>query len=1030
MFNGSVLYLWVAVDYYRQLERTNQDLLSALRGSLEQAAAARGLVPRGPEGEMLWQLHEPPREAMECVLEVHRLLAERREELYGFSLFVFACPEEPEKVLRLLRRQLLTIEEDEGIWLEDQAREQLAETVQTRRAGPLWKASAQLPAVRRVVPRRKTAWNHPEALRELRRAVAGQHLGRSRHRGVLVYGPVAAENRLIVDALVAGLYRELPGPPRLCAMPRRRSPVHPFLSAINPNFLPAAGRYLTGREARLWEELAPLLIYLRGGGGGLGGGFLQLRPAPRPVGRQAAEEGPAPPPGICTDRIEVDVFLAFQLYLLAYLHMAEENLLPGLLVLEGADELSDAARGRLALLLRDFCRRPSFVPVFSATGLDLPQELAGLPVAKVAMLPLSLRRMRRLASEVFPGLKLPVEALRTLRRSSQGKLVPFFHALLHLERSRRIVRDGLVHRWQEGKALSLPGLPLALSWQLVSSLSADQRQLLFLAYLQSGLLDTGGFLAVLAGLGRQRADKSLEELEDLGLLCVDTYVTPLFAGLRRRVRARALEEDPTIEERFVDQLLARWRSGEFRQLVLLFFLLVRAGRAEPAAEVLEELFRQKLDELDFPGARLFLDRKQLRFAGALSPARRGQLQQLLAAVRLRASLLEGRHSEAQEWYLKAVDLAEEQEEGRGRGELCLQMARYLAAAGEGAAATGWAKRALMQYQGLEDVLGERRATVELGAVLLAESKVEEALEYLSFAESSAGQGPVVEDLRAGALKGAALFLQGNLSRAAVVTEAARVLAQALGRREWELFLTFLQARLSFELGEYQSAAEQFQGCLVLERLYRTERAVPVLYAWLARSFAYAGAADTAVHMLQELPRRWEGELFLAEALSRRGEYRPALEAVGRAMEAAPAAASLSPEQVDWSNGFAGVEGRCTALHRDGALAVRLLQAFQAYLWGLIGAGERGVEQLHAITRGGSVPLEDPYQGLYHYFYASTLPEIRQGETDDSLTVLNKALKLTQQRASHIEDSTVRYHYLNRNFWNARLLEEARKRRLM
>ena len=50
--------------------------------------------------------------------------------------------------------------------------------------------------------------------------------------------------------------------------------------------------------------------------------------------------------------------------------------------------------------------------------------------------------------------------------------------------------------------------------------------------------------------------------------------------------------------------------------------------------------------------------------------------------------------------------------------------------------------------------------------------------------------------------------------------------------------------------------------------------------------------------------------------------------------------------------------------------------------------------------------------------------------DDSLTVLNKALKLLQQRASKIDDSTERWHYLSNNYWNSLLFAEARKKKMI
>ncbi|MBN2553043.1 MAG: hypothetical protein JXB06_09750, partial [Spirochaetales bacterium] len=136
------------------------------------------------------------------------------------------------------------------------------------------------------------------------------------------------------------------------------------------------------------------------------------------------------------------------------------------------------------------------------------------------------------------------------------------------------------------------------------------------------------------------------------------------------------------------------------------------------------------------------------------------------------------------------------------------------------------------------------------------------------------------------------------------------------------------------------------------------------------------------------------------------------------------------ERIEWVDGFRDVEGRCFELQRENALIRRLLQSFQAYLWGLEGSSERAIEQLQMITRGGRIPPSDPYQSLYTYFYACTLPEVRKRELDDSLTVLSKSLKLLQQRASKIEDSSERWQYLSNNYWNSLLFAEAKKKKMI
>jgi hypothetical protein len=201
---------------------------------------------------------------------------------------------------------------------------------------------------------------------------------------------------------------------------------------------------------------------------------------------------------------------------------------------------------------------------------------------------------------------------------------------------------------------------------------------------------------------------------------------------------------------------------------------------------------------------------------------------------------------------------------------------------------------------------------------------------------------------------------------------------------------------------------------------------------MARSFAYGGKLETAEGILGELEDHWEKSYFLSECSFFSRNYGKALEHCDRAitLEQGSVQDVFPGERVRWVDGFRDVEGRCFELLRENALVRRILQSFQAYLWGMEGSSERGIEQLQMITRGGRIPPSDPYQSLYTYFYACTLPEVRKTELDDSLTVLSKSLKLLQQRASRIDDSSERWRYLSNNYWNSLLFAVAKKKKMI
>jgi tetratricopeptide (TPR) repeat protein len=144
--------------------------------------------------------------------------------------------------------------------------------------------------------------------------------------------------------------------------------------------------------------------------------------------------------------------------------------------------------------------------------------------------------------------------------------------------------------------------------------------------------------------------------------------------------------------------------------------------------VLFQLLKQKLDELDFNGIRIFLDPKHFRVGGADV---KKNLDRLLAASRLRYLLLQGKLKEAEGTYLKCMEFGDDFEVSPAKGALFLQMSRYLLVRGETSMALQWVKKGMIQFQNAGHADGEREAAIGLASVLLAEGKFDEALEYFS-----------------------------------------------------------------------------------------------------------------------------------------------------------------------------------------------------------------------------------------------------------------------------------------------------------
>jgi hypothetical protein len=1063
-----MLYLLVSIGHYRQLARIDPELAQSIEAGVRDLGSRHGVPPEVlRDGNALFALgpedQADPRRALEMAFLLAGTLEEKKEELYGYQLLLAVAKEvSGEAALRQLKELLVGCEEEGELWIDEEAITLFTGLVETRRTRELWRVSSR--ALPREAPRevRQARWVQERLVFQAFQALNLQLERKEGHLGLYLYGPVSQDRRSIVDALQERLVgtSAVRSFPRLYALFERRSTLHPFLNSVDPAFLPHVERYLEAHERAGWAELGDLLGYLKPGapareaGAGRSPAYPPERspmypPAGRPPARRggllakrgrgqggaeepSAAQSPASPSELWPDHLAEDFLLSYHLYLSAYFRMLEENFLPAVLICEDLDAYQPSTMRILSILLKDFANRPSFLPVFTSGAKEPPEALAALNPVRLSVRPLRLAEMGRLASEHFPGLRLAGKDWLLIRLAVRGKPVTFQHCLQYLQRKGLIQKEGEQYRWQaaEGWEVILPKRPLSLSWQVVAQLGPEPQRVLFVAYLTQGLLDLQGVTAFLGTLGvpEAQATKTVEELAALSLVHVSHHLVPVFPAFRPRLRRLVLAAEPGLEERLLAHLIELWRRGAYPHRVLLFFLLGKSRQAATALEVLGELLKRKLDELDFAGVRLFLEPKNLRLAAGLSAEEQKNLVMLLGAVRIRYNLLVGNRKEAEAAYLTAVDQGSDYLVSPVKGELFLQIGRFLSSRGETNIALQWVKKALIQFQGSNSAAAEREATLELGAVLLAEARVSEAQEYFNLAGSPRTPDP--GELRLAALRASALFIQGNLSRAQAEARDGLAKAHALKRREWELFLAFLAARLQFELGSYAEAVGGFQEALALEALYPNAAAGRVLYAWLARAFAYAGSPELAFRILGSLKQSWDGCLFQAEACYLGRDLAKALEYCGQALSLTSSLEAYSGERMLWADGFSDVEGRCLVLAKDGALALRLVQSLQAYLWGLEGSVERATEQLHAITRSGRIPETDPYQSVYHYWYASILPEIRQEALDDKITVLNKALQLLQQRASRIEDSTLRWHYLNNNRWNAGLFAEARRRKLI
>ncbi len=1053
-----MVYCFAELRNYRQLTRLRAATLPGIESGIADIFQPRKMTC-STVGQGAWLIELGDEEDFDsggsatALLKLVDLLDSNRQELFGYSLLVApADPGPTARVAERMRDLLLEVEGPEGLWISPACSALFSDYLTllpdgslSRVSGPAREPEPGIPAEEAPRP-----WVR-EALVNRALDVASERMNTGESSVILhLHGPPGVGTTTLLREMARRLLgggREL-HVFRTFSLFKRRSPLHPFLNSLSAAFLPSVPRHLIGVERAAWEDVGGLLSWL-------------LR------AEDGEEDRPHP------DHVMEDFIIGYRLCITAWLRMAVARGLPALFICEGIDAYHPDARRIAVRVISSFLHSPDFVPIISTVAPSVPEELGGLEVRSLFLHPLGRREMRSLSAHLYPGLALPETLIHQLTRRSGGIYLSVLSYLQYLQKAGRIrfnpgSREWAYHPAQDS---TLPANPLSASWYLLRSLPEDSFLVLYAVHLAGGLLDRRAFITFLseADIDQRSAERALSAIAAAGLVVEEESLIPRFPVLRRKLEESLGVKGIALRDRFLASMYAQWEAGKYPHTVLLFTFFARNGRTDLALRVLPELVRRKLDEGDVSGARTFLEMERLEFSAAPTRAQRAELESLAAFGTLRAALLKEDREAAEAARRSVTAITRSDLAGDVRGEAHMELTKHSLATGDTASALEEVKRAMILYQEPRDAetgaggggavvgttgtaagagadaepavvsaararrldVGERASYLWLGVTMLADGKLSEAVEYVSLSERLCREeGDEQGALLAGTYLGVCHFMEGRYTQCRAIVEQSVSTARALCRREAELFLLFLKARMLFQIGAYEECATVLQSCLCLAEIYAVRVAVPVLRAWLGRVTLHKGEMESGIRLLKELAPTREVLFFLAEGFLFAEELENASPCLDQALAAEEAYAFPFPETTSWAHGFASVEGRCFRLSRGDAFLRRSLSALRACLLGLRGHSDEAIPELHKLTRSERSVVEDPNGYWYNYLYSMVLPESGTHEFDDKETVLGKALKSLQELASRIDAPAERSAFLNANTWNRRIMGEARARKLV
>ncbi|HPQ00678.1 MAG TPA: hypothetical protein PLK03_07380 [Termitinemataceae bacterium] len=323
------------------------------------------------------------------------------------------------------------------------------------------------------------------------------------------------------------------------------------------------------------------------------------------------------------------------------------------------------------------------------------------------------------------------------------------------------------------------------------------------------------------------------------------------------------------------------------------------------------------------------------------------------------------------------------------------------------------KHALLEGQRrLPDFLLSRIYRV-FALVELQHEHIQEALEYISFSiETAKNSSLVPERFRTFFYAAVISFLYGNYSRALYYLTQSKMLAEEAYLSEWLKTCIFLEGRIYFETGKYRQAYHTFS------QIEESEGAE----LWMYRTKTYLHN-QTSTGQIQKN----EKGFFQIEAAFFKGLYDEIQEATEILEGTFQKESFLYTEQPDREQSFAHAEVLLAPRHHLMAKMTAGYSVLASYKTHQLDI-KTAISRMEEILASCASEFDGPFEMINLSLYIELLKDSSPNLLDFD-TALSKAFKRLQTRASRIDDYALREAYLYGSYWNSRLMEAAKERKL-
>lgn len=986
-------YVLIEITHFQQLSRLKPALVREVREQIAHFADNRGgQFTKEQNGQFLLAFHSKREKALPLVSDFMALVTEslqkRARDLFGFSVLLEEDDsEETLPVFQKLKGLLFLAPRENGLWAGPAAARSAAGALVLREETDLWEILGPHPEMASGKKDFRTllelsGWT--EALKTpLENLFTTVHES-GRILRLKCQHPI--DKALYLRQALSSLYEDHADFPVIFPLDDSQDFLSQLLTHVDPRALAQTMDLLTGPDRELWEANPQLGLILGSQGGSDYPGDCPRDDAALALGlyfkaqSERMKAAGLPP---------VFVILTPAAFEKTAHHLLEEILTP--LVAE---------RRLFLVILENASRKGEFLNALSSVNWSFPP--LNWPRTEMALQRLSLAP--------------PEEPGEDLIKACQDR----GSALAHFYASRQ--------ECENPPSVKAEGGP---SWGFLNSFDISHRKIYYVFLMGQSLITKRKLIEFFQYIGEDPAiiQDKLERLEFWGFVLFGLKNLGLRPDFKELLKIQLKDEGALLGRKLAEFLFHDWQKGERRLSEVLYKLLWAEGLPQKSVQVLVHYITHKINRGQ--GDFLPLLRQRHWETPVVSDETRAELLLLCAAFKLRFAL----NQPGRSWEKKHLEKFRKTFPGSikegAAGEWLLQTGRFLINLRELNEGFPLLKKAFIHAQERGEGLLEIRCGTEIGLALLMKHRIDEAREYFEMSSKNAEKGRFLfNHLVNLSLEAVSRFLWGSLASAAKLLENAKDDFLRSGLQGWRVHALFVSGRIAFETGQYSKAGAYWDGSAEIAARYRFSEAEAVSLRWKARSMAYLRKTPEALRRLEALEPSPEGLFFQAECLAMEGRTEAAIERLEKARAAKWEITAYTGERIPWYSGFAGLEDRLLLTGESKGVLGNLIQAMLGFLQSLQAPSPAILEQFQTLLSQKQLMELDPHAHLYYFWYYKALPE--KEEESDALrsTILGRGLKALQTRASRIDDPALRVAYVQEPYWNAHLISEARKQKLL